>query len=62
MSRTTGSEAGEVWSDNGGYDLYHASLSLKAYETLLKSNHLSILIHKVNDPDCGDATVWIAQK
>lgn len=29
---TTGSEAGEIWSDNGGENLYHASLSPDEYK------------------------------
>ncbi|WP_058475756.1 methyltransferase domain-containing protein [Legionella steigerwaltii] len=59
---TSGPEAGEVWSDNGGYDLYHASLDTKEYETILHSNKLQVLVHKIRDPDCGGATVWLAQK
>ncbi|WP_454785858.1 class I SAM-dependent methyltransferase [Legionella sp. WA2024007413] len=59
---TTGPDAGEVWSDNGGHDLYHASLDAKEYGRILHANHLKILVHKVSDPDCGGATVWLAQK
>ncbi|HHT0592370.1 TPA: class I SAM-dependent DNA methyltransferase [Legionella anisa] len=59
---TSGHEAGEVWGENGGYDLYHASLDTKEYETILNKNQLQVLVHKVNDPDCGEATVWLAQK
>ncbi|MCE0723430.1 class I SAM-dependent methyltransferase [Legionella sp. 9fVS26] len=59
---TSGPEAGEVWGENGGYDLYHASLDTKEYETILNKNNLQVLVHKVNDPNCGGATVWLAQK
>ena len=59
---TSGHQHGEVWSDNGGQNLYHASLSTSEYEEQLKRNNFDILIHKIEDPKCGDATVWIVQK
>lgn len=59
---TSGEEAGEVWSDNGGQMLYHASLSTKEYEKLLGDNAFRVLLHKVRDPECGEATVWVARK
>lgn len=59
---TSGEEYGEVWSDNGGHDLYHASLSSAEYTKILANYHFEILIHKVRDPDCGGATVWVAKK
>lgn len=62
LAFTSGEEEGEVWSDNGGQQLYHASLSTSEYETLLKAASFSILIHKVRDPECGEATVWVARK
>lgn len=62
LAFTSGDEEGEVWSDNGGQSLYHASLSTKEYESLLKDSSFKVLIHKVRDPQCGEATVWVAQK
>ncbi|KTD35678.1 methyltransferase [Legionella moravica] len=59
---TSGPEYGEVWSDNGGHDLYHASLSTEEYQQLLIDNNFKILVHKIRDPECGEATVWVAQK
>lgn len=59
---TSGPEYSEQWSDNGGHDLYHASLSLAEYENILCDNDMQLLVHKVQDPSCGDATVWVAQK
>ncbi|WP_115712368.1 methyltransferase domain-containing protein [Legionella sainthelensi] len=59
---TSGPEYGEVWSDNGGHDLYHASLSAEEYTQILLDCHFKVLIHKVRDPECGEATVWVAQK
>ncbi|MFZ4115593.1 MAG: class I SAM-dependent DNA methyltransferase [Chthoniobacterales bacterium] len=58
---TTGSEAGEVWSDNGGEDLYHASLSPDEYKQLLKSHGFELIAHQVEDEQCGGATVWLAR-
>lgn len=59
---TSGSEYSEVWSKNGGHDLYHASLSADEYEKILKENGLRILTHQVEDPKCGGATIWVAKK
>ena len=59
---TSGPEYGEVWSNNGGHDLYHASLSSEEYEKILIDNNFKILEHKIKDPECGEATVWVAQK
>ncbi len=59
---TAGPEYSEVWSENGGYNLYHASLSSEEYEKILLENNLKVMIHKIKDPDCGKATVWITQK
>jgi 2-polyprenyl-3-methyl-5-hydroxy-6-metoxy-1,4-benzoquinol methylase len=62
LAFTSGDEEGEVWSDNGGQQLYHASLSTEEYNSLLKSASFKVLVHKVRDPECGEATVWVAQK
>lgn len=59
---TSGPEYGEVWSDNGGHELYHASLSTEEYKQLLIDNNFKILTHKIRDSECGEATVWVAQK
>ncbi|HAT3884547.1 TPA: class I SAM-dependent methyltransferase [Legionella pneumophila] len=59
---TSGPEYDEVWSNNGGHDLYHTSLSTEEYEQILIDNNFKVLAHKIRDPDCGDATVWVAQK
>lgn len=62
LAFTSGEEEGEVWSDNGGQMLYHASLSTKEYEKLLNENSFEVLLHKIQDPECGEATVWVARK
>ena len=58
---TSGTKNGEAWGINGGENLFHASLNTKEYEDLLKKHHFEILNHKINDPDCGFATVWMAR-
>lgn len=58
---TTGSEAGEIWSDNGGENLYHASLSPDEYKQLLKEHCFELIDYKINDKDCNDHTVWLAR-
>jgi len=62
LAFTSGEEEDETWSDNGGQQLYHASLSTHEYESLLKAASFKVLIHKVRDPECGEATAWVAQK
>lgn len=59
---TSGVEHGEVWSNNGGEMLFHASLSSEEYQQILKANNMKVLQHNVSDPDCSGATVWVAQK
>lgn len=62
LAFTSGDEESEVWTNNGGQELYHASLSAKEYNGLLKDSAFKLLVHKVRDPECGEATVWLAQK
>lgn len=59
---TSGPEYGEVWSDNGGENLYHASLSSDEYKRILTDSDCDVLIHNINDSECGGATVWVAEK
>lgn len=62
LAFTSGVEEGEVWGENGGEQLYHASLSTQEYEKLLSASSFNVLTHKIEDPDCGDATIWVTQK
>lgn len=59
---TSGSEAGETWSENGGQPLYHASLDAGAYRSLLEQHGFDVLRHVPEDPACGGTTVWIARR
>jgi ubiquinone/menaquinone biosynthesis C-methylase UbiE len=58
---TSGPEAGETWSDNGGENLYHASLSANEYKQLLGKHNFKLMQHAVEDKNCGGSTVWIAR-
>lgn len=62
LAFTSSDQAGEVWSDNGGHDLYHASLSMAEYEKIIIENGCQIVLNKQNDPECGGTTVWIVKK
>lgn len=62
LAFTSGDDEGEVWSDNGGQMLYHASLSTNEYIALLEQASFEVLIHNIRDPECGEATVWVAKK
>ena len=58
---TAGISQSEVWTDNGGEMLYHASLSIDEYRLLLQKYHFDILLHKIENPDCGNATIWVGK-
>lgn len=62
LAFTSGPEQGEVWGDNGGESLYHASLSQDEYSALLEKHYFKIIRHVVQDQHCGNTTVWIAKK
>lgn len=58
---TTGPEEGEVWSDNGGQMLYHASLSPDEYKLLLRKHDFELTDYAITDRNCNDHTVWLAK-
>ncbi|SJZ53113.1 class I SAM-dependent DNA methyltransferase [Sediminibacterium ginsengisoli] len=58
---TSGKEYGEAWGMNGGVNLCHGSLHSSEYLSLLESNGFTVLQYKEDDPECGYATVWMAQ-
>jgi len=58
---TSGPEVGEVWSDNGGENLYHASLAPDEYKTLLQQYGFILIEYKIEDPECEGASVWLAR-
>lgn len=58
---TSGTGHGEAWGMNGGENLFHASLDSKEYRDLLDKHSFKVLKHVVSDPNCGHATVWLAE-
>ncbi|HEY0113994.1 MAG TPA: class I SAM-dependent methyltransferase [Allosphingosinicella sp.] len=58
---TSGPCAGETLGEWQGEPLYHASLDAAEYQALLAENGFSVRQHAAKDPDCGDATIWLAQ-
>ncbi len=59
---TAGPKAGEVWGDLQGEPLFHASLSTDSYQDLLDRHGFRVLRHVIEDPACGQHTVWLAQQ
>jgi SAM-dependent methyltransferase len=58
---TSGEEEGIRIGEWQGEPLYHASLAPDDYRSLLDDNGFDVLEHRPSDPQCGDATVWLAQ-
>jgi SAM-dependent methyltransferase len=58
---TSGPEHGEAIGSFQGESLYHASLSSGEYRSLLESHGFRVLDHVIDDPKCGNHTVWLAQ-
>lgn len=58
---TSGPQAGEAIGTFEGEPLYHASLDPDEYRALLALHGFTVINHIAEDPDCGGATVWLAQ-
>jgi cyclopropane fatty-acyl-phospholipid synthase-like methyltransferase len=58
---TSGHRAGTAMGDMYGHPLFHASLDSEEYISLLTRYGFQVLLHRVEDPACGDHTVWLAQ-
>ena len=59
---TSGWAHGETVGSWHGEPLYHASLDPAEYRALLHANGFAVIDHVVQDPTCGHATIWLAQK
>jgi SAM-dependent methyltransferase len=59
---TSGPSAGEQIGSYQGEPLYHASLDSDEYRGLLRLNGFEVLRHVVEDPTCGQRTVWLARQ
>ncbi|MEZ2696114.1 class I SAM-dependent methyltransferase [Hafnia alvei] len=57
---TSGPEQGEAIGEFCGKPLFHASLSPTEYISLLHQHEFSVVEHRVEDPECGFHTVWLA--
>lgn len=44
-----------------GEPLFHASLDPGEYRALLAANGFAVVDHRVEDPECGGRTVWLAR-
>jgi hypothetical protein len=58
---TSGWSHGEAIGEWQSEPLYHGSLDPADYRALLEASGFEILDHRVRDPACGEATVWLAQ-
>ena len=58
---TSGPEHGEAIGRLEGEPLYHASLSAAAYRDLLAAQGFEVVDHRLEDPECGGRTVWLAR-
>lgn len=59
---TSGTSLGEAIGTFEGQPLYHGSLDAAEYRTLLQGNGFNVIEHVAEDPSCGGASVWLAQK
>lgn len=59
---TSGPAAGVAMGEIYGHALYHVSLDSEEYEKLLGAHGFEILAHRIEDPDCGKHTVWLARE
>jgi SAM-dependent methyltransferase len=58
---TSGPSHGVALGTYRGEPLYHASLDAEEYRALLDCNGFDVVAHKVEDPDCGGHTIWLAR-
>jgi trans-aconitate methyltransferase len=58
---TSGPSAGERIGSYRGEPLYHASLDSGEYRRLLRDNGFDVVTHVVEDPTCGQHTIWLAR-
>lgn len=59
---TSGPRHGEAIGNLYGEPLYHASLDPAEYCSLLVANDFTVLAERMEDPDCGGHSVWLARR
>ena len=59
---TSGTQHGEAIGRFRGEPLYHASLSPDEYRALFAENGFECVAEKMEDPECGLRSVWLARR
>ncbi|HFK4065283.1 TPA: class I SAM-dependent methyltransferase [Kluyvera ascorbata] len=59
---TSGTGHGIAMGEFEGDPLFHASLAPDEYRSLLAANGFAVLEMKMEDPECGGHTVWLAKQ
>jgi SAM-dependent methyltransferase len=59
---TSGPRHGEAIGQLYGEPLYHASLAPDEYRALFAANDFTEVAERMEDPDCGGHSVWLAQR
>ncbi|MBI1205585.1 MAG: methyltransferase domain-containing protein [Rhodopseudomonas sp.] len=59
---TSGPRHGEAIGVLHGEPLFHASLAPDEYRALLADNGFTVLDARMEDPDCGGHSVWLARR
>lgn len=59
---TSGTGHGIAMGEFEGEPLFHASLAPVEYRSLLAENGFAVLEMKMEDPECGGHTVWLAKQ
>lgn len=58
---TSGTRCGDVIARFEGEPLYHGGLDSSEYRALLEEYGFEVMAHAVEDPACGDHTIWLAR-
>ncbi|MCP4915005.1 MAG: class I SAM-dependent methyltransferase [Oligoflexia bacterium] len=59
---TAGPEKGEVTGEVNGKPVYHSSLSVEEYRSVLSDLGIELVDYKLNDPDCYQHSVFLGQQ
>jgi len=59
---TSGPQHGEAIGNLYGEAFYHASLAPDDYRSLLAANGFADMAERMEDPDCGGHSVWLARR
>src|SRR5882672_1253154 len=59
---TSGPRHGEAIGELYGEPLYHGSLAAEEYRALLSANEFAVAAERMEDPECGGHSVWLARR